>query len=216
MGPICLQGGAEFQRGCESMDVAVLSAAPSRGGDGPRVVIAPFAGRAGREREIAGANGRRWYAGLGARPPVVVLDEAEPFAEALADPQPTLLVLPGGSPARLLAALQPHRLALADFVRRGGAVSGASAGAMVLCRWTVLPEARPHVVAGLAVADVDIVLPHYRGNTAWLNGARQVLPSDAVALGLPERSGILLRSGGSREALGVEPYVTIALDGADA
>ncbi len=55
-----------------------------------------------------------------------------------------LLVLPGGSPSRLLAALQDTAVGelVATLLADGGVVSGSSAGAMVLCDWTVLPDRR--------------------------------------------------------------------------
>jgi len=122
-----------------------------------RVLVAPFAGRPGRERHVAGGNADRWYRGLGARSVTVVTDEGDAFGAALdglhgpdgGDPAAgrrpdggDLLVLPGGSPARLLGAIAPHRAALAAALGRGVVVSGASAGAMVLCGWTVLEPVR--------------------------------------------------------------------------
>jgi hypothetical protein len=210
---ICLQGGAEFQSGCEQMDAAMLAtawfASPDGAAGSPRVVIAPFAGRPGREREVAGRNAERWYRALGADDVTVVVDEGDPFAEALTGAD--LLVLPGGSPARLLDALLPH----ADRLRAAGdgstAISGASAGAMVLCRWTVLPEGRTRIVPGLGIAGIDLVLPHYRGSTGWLDGARRVLPDAAVVLGLPERSGVILRPDGTRLPVGVAPVEQVTL-----
>ncbi|MFZ0157880.1 MAG: Type 1 glutamine amidotransferase-like domain-containing protein [Kineosporiaceae bacterium] len=195
---VCLQGGAEFQPGCESMDTAMLA----RPGLTPRrVVVAPFAGRPGRERQIAARNAERWYRSLGARDVVAVLDDTQPFADALTEED--LLVLPGGSPARLLEALTPHADGLRAALARGTAISGASAGAMVLCRWTVLPAVPPRVVPALAMVAVDLVLPHYRGRSGWLRAARTVLPADAVVVGLPERSGIVVRPDGSRHQVGL-------------
>ncbi len=193
---ICLQGGAELQPGCEEMDTAVLAAA----GPGP-VRIAAFAGRPGRERQVAGQNALRWYRALGAGDVAVV--EAEEDLPAALDGA-ALLVLPGGSPARLLGALRPHREHLVSALEAGLAISGASAGAMVLCRWTVLPEGHRRTEAALGLADVDLVLPHYSGSGAWLKGAADVLPDGARVLGLPERSGLLLTAAGE-QMLGVSP-----------
>ncbi|HEX8498317.1 MAG TPA: Type 1 glutamine amidotransferase-like domain-containing protein, partial [Actinomycetales bacterium] len=172
-GDVCLQGGAELQPGCESMDTAMLL-----GPDGAprRVLVAPFAGRAGREQEAAGGNARRWYTGLGAVDVTVSADEPGAFAEALRLLGDGLLVLPGGSPARLLEALAPHAVALREAVAGGLAVSGASAGAMVLCQHTVLPGGTPRVVPGLGLVPVDLVLPHYRGSRDWLEAARPSMP----------------------------------------
>ncbi len=205
-GPVCLQGGAELQPGCEGMD-RLLLLGPD---DVPRrVLVAPFAGRQGREQETAGANARRWYRGLGAEVVDVASEDgfADELARAMADGG--LLVLPGGSPSRLLDVLAPHRDALERAVAGGMPVSGASAGAMVMCRWTVLPDRGREVVAGLALAPVDLVLPHFGGDTGWLQSARDRLPAEPDVLGLPERSGVVIRADGSREAVGVNPVVAV-------
>ncbi len=202
---MCLQGGAEFGPGCEPMDAAMLQ--PAGGGGGPRrVLVAPFAGRPGRERQLAGANARRWYRGLGATEVDLVLDE-DGFAQAL--DRAELLVLPGGSPSRLLEALAPQAEAIQAANVRGTAVSGASAGAMVLCRWTVLPDAGLRVAPGLGLVPVDLVLVHYRGSRAWLDAAAASLPADALVLGLPERSGAVVGPDGSWHGTGVEPVVRV-------
>lgn len=205
-GDVCLQGGAELQPGCEDMDRTMLL----RPDGGPRrVLVAPFAGRPGREQDTAARNARRWYGGLGAaRVDVATEDD---LAGGLADGG--LLVLPGGSPARLLDALAPHRDALERAVASGLAVSGASAGAMVLCRWTVLPDRMNEpgraVAAGLGLVLVDLVLPHYRGGSEWLDSARERLPATPDVLGLPERSGVVVRADGGRDQVGVSPVVTL-------
>jgi cyanophycinase-like exopeptidase len=212
-GDVCLQGGAEFGPGCESMDAAMLYRPDVVAGEARRVLVAPFAGRPGRERQVAGANARRWYAGLGATEVDLVLDEGG-FAEALVRAE--LLVLPGGSPARLLEALRPHADALRSAVEGGTAVSGASAGAMVLCRWTALPDAGMRVVPGLGLVPVDLVVVHYRGSRAWLDAAARSLPpgslpSDALVLGLPERSGAVVGPSGDWHGAGVDDVVQLVV-----
>ena len=204
-GVVCLQGGAEFQPGCESMDTAMLL-----GPDGAarRVLVAPFAGRPGREQQIAAGNARRWYLSLGAQDVAVALEESDAFSEALVDAE--LLVLPGGSPARLLGALTPQVDLLRSASARGMAISGASAGAMVLCRWTVIPGAAQRVAAGLGVVPVDLVVPHYRGWGGWLEAALPVLPPDPLVLGLPERSGVVVRPDGSWDPVGVDLVTALA------
>ena len=81
---------------------------------------------------------------------------------------------------------------------------------MVLCRWTLLPEGTADVVPALGLVDVDLVVPHHRpGATSWLDRARPLLPADPVVLGLPERSGVVLRGDGTRVAAGVAPVVDL-------
>jgi peptidase E len=175
------------------MDAALLAAAPGR-----RVTVLPYALRPGRDRDQAGTAAARWFQELGCEDVRVAVDETDDKAFAEAD----VLVLPGGSPARLLAALRPHAGTLRAAVDGGAALLGAGAGAMVLCRWTVLPEGRPTVEPALGLVDVDLVLPHYGGSDAWLRWARADLPAGSVALGLPERSGVIV-DGGHRRSAGV-------------
>jgi hypothetical protein len=172
------------------------------------VLVLPFAASAGFERRTAADNARRWYTGLGAPRVDVVLDDGPDLAPVLATAAagPTLVVLPGGSPQRLLEALAPHTAVLQSAVANGVAVSGASAGAMVLCGWTVLPGRRLRVVRALSIVDVDLVVPHYREGTSWVEAAAGALPEDAVVLGLPERSGAVLTPRGELVAVGVEPF----------
>ena len=205
-GVVCLQGGAEFGPGCEPMDTATLYRAD---GVPRRVLIAPLAGRPGREREVAAANARRWYVGLGARDVTVTLQESA-FAAALADAE--LLVLPGGSPSRLLEALGPHEAAMRSSSERGMAINGSSAGAMVLCRTTALPGSAVRVVPALGLVPIDLVIPHYRGDDGWLEAARPLLPRNAVALGLPERSGALVDADGAWEPTGVAAPTLLTLE----
>lgn len=203
---VCLHGGAEFQPGCEAMDSAMI---PSAGATHDLVLVAPFAARPGREPQIAGENARRWYLALGAVRVEVAHDEGDAFRELLT--AAGLLVLPGGSPERLLDALSPLPESLRAALELGMAISGASAGAMVLCRWTVLPGAHTRVVPALGLVPVDLVLPHFTGGTRWLEPTRGVLPPDAVALGIPERSGAVVRPDGSLHGAGAEPFRYLAV-----
>lgn len=210
--PVCLQGGAEFGSRCRGMDTRALQAA-----GGGRVVVAALAGATGHEYDTATANGVRYYRGLGAGDvvgaPDARLDEAGAYAACRSA---RLLVLPGGSPARLLESLTttPVGDAVREVLERGGVVSGASAGAMVLCRWTVLPEGgAPRVVPGLGIVPWAVVVPHWRGGSRWVDAITAAVESEApddagpdaagplALLGLPEQSGLLVQ-GTSYEGLG--------------
>ncbi len=188
------------------MDVALLHRAD---GVVRRVLVAPFAGRPGREREIAAKNARRWYLELGAGEVNVALQESE-VVDALSDAE--LLVLPGGSPARLLDGLAPHEAVLRSYLEQGKAISGASAGAMVLCRWTVLPGPTARVEPALGLVPIDLVIPHYRGANEWLQVARPLLPHDPVILGLPERSGVLVSSHSGWEPAGMTAIAVLGTE----
>jgi hypothetical protein len=82
---------------------------------------------------------------------------------------------------------------------------------MVACRWTVLPGVTVKVVPGLALVPVDLVLPHYSGGSRWLGPIRKSLPDNAVVLGLPERSGVVIGSDGSFQGVGVSAFSTVGL-----
>ncbi len=192
-GTVCLQGGAEFSPGCREMDAALLAVA------GGPVVVTALAGAVGREYATATANGVRHFTELGADV-VGAPDVREDEAGALAALRTArLLVLPGGSPSRLLGLLQstPVGAVVADLLAAGGTVSGSSAGAMVLGSWTVLPEQPgPAVEPGLALVPGVVVVPHWRGGREdWLDAVRGTVPAGTTVLGLPEESGVVVEDG---------------------
>lgn len=190
-GLVCLQGGAEFGPDCREMDAELL-----RRADGP-VVVTALAGAVGREYATAGANGERHFRALGAD--VVVAPDAREDPEGALEVlrRARLLVLPGGSPSRLLQALRGTGLdrVVTDLLAAGGVVSGSSAGAMVLCGWTVLPDRPgPAVERGLGVVPGVVVLPHWSGSGRddWLRAVDAVAPAGVEVLGVPEQSGVLV------------------------
>lgn len=213
---ICLQGGAEFGELCRGMDADLLR----RAGDGP-VVITALAGAPGREYRTAGDNGVRHFRSLGAQDVVVAPDVREDEAGALAAlRRARLLVLPGGSPSRLLAALQdtPVGELVATLLADGAVVSGSSAGAMVLCDWTVLPDRRgPEgtvVERGLGLVPELLVVPHWSGGSSrgeWLRAVAATVPAGVRVLGLPEQSGVLV-DGQRLTAVGASA-TTVVTDG---
>jgi hypothetical protein len=165
------------------MDRAVLALT----GPGPVVVLASAAAQ-GREYATAGRNAVGYYTGLG--------------AEALAAPDPredllgaveairtaALVVLPGGSPTRLAEALV--ETALGAAVAAAPVISGASAGAMVLCSTTVLPDIAEHpLVPGMGVVPDCLVIPHFAGSLRWIEPGRD---GPRLVLGLPECSGVII------------------------
>lgn len=188
-GWVCLQGGGEFRAACREMDVELLRRAQK----GPLVVLAGAASL-GRDHDTAAANGARYYTSLGAPDVRVAPDprasgKSGPTVETL--DSAAVVVLPGGSPLRLLTMLRgPVGDALVTAHERGAALIGSSAGAMVLGEWTYLPERRAaeralSVVPGVAVA------PHWSGRSGWTDA----LPAGVVVLGIPESSGLLLGDG---------------------
>ena len=192
---ICLQGGGEFSPGCRDMDAELV-----RRAGGP-VVVTALAGAVGSDYATATANGVRHFRAVGAAEVVAAPDvRTDPEGALAALRGARLVVLPGGSPSRLLEAVQstPVGRLVLDLLADGGAVMGASAGAMVLCGWTVLPD-RPggmRVVPGLGAVPGALVVPHWSGGRAdWLDAVRTGAPDDTLVLGLPEESGVLVEDG---------------------
>jgi len=179
------------------MDAGLLGGINGRG----PVVLLPLAGAPGREYDTAAANGVRHFTDLGAEA-YAAPDARSDLPGALAALQAAgLVVLPGGSPARLLSALTSTPLgeALRDHLKAGGAVMGASAGAMVLCEHTVLPGAAARLAKGLGMVAGAMVVPHYTGPSPW----ESLAPAGVVVLGLPECSGVVVE-GSALTAVGVQ------------
>jgi cyanophycinase-like exopeptidase len=205
---ICLQGGGEFSPACRAMDRELVRRAAGR------VVVTALAGAPGSDYATATANGVGHFRAIGAGDVVGAPDAREQPEEALdAIAGARLLVLPGGSPSRLLAALQSTGVAaaIAALVEDGGLVMGASAGAMVLCPWTVLPDRRDGgelaVVPGLGLVGDVLVVPHWSGGSSrgdWLRSIDAGAPATTTVLGLPEESGVLV-DGDLLTAVGTTP-----------
>ena len=196
-GPVLLQGGGELSPGCRDMDRVLLDRAP-----GP-VLVLPLASTPGRDHDLTLARATSYYRHLGAE----VLPQG-PGVERVAEA--AVVVLTGGSPSRLRQALvgTPPGTALVEHVRRGGAVSGASAGAMLLGAWTVLPEEGHRLDTGLGLAGDVVVVPHWEGpRKEWLAAIDR-----GTVLGLPEESGVLLDDEGVTP-LGRSPSVVVGHDG---
>lgn len=207
MGLICLQGGNEFAPGCREMDAYLLE----RAGGGP-VVLLPLAAPKGDQYDTAGRNGATYLAALGAQDVTVAPDAREDMAGAVAAVGgAALLVLPGGSPRRLRDAVRGtplHDAVRAVAEDEDRVVMGSSAGAMVLCARTVLPEDRVEVEDGLGVVGDFTVIPHFDGTKPdW----ERVLAPYGDVLGIPECSGVLL-DGEAVTAVGREAATLVGAD----
>jgi peptidase E len=165
------------------MDRAVLELA----GPGP-VVVLPSAAAQGREYATAGANAVAYYRDLGADVTVAADPREDLLGAVEAIRTAALVVLPGGSPARLVEALV--ETALGAAVAAAPALSGASAGAMVLCATTVLPDVADHpLVPGCGVVPDALVVPHFAGSLRWIEPGHD---GPRLVLGLPECSGVII------------------------
>jgi putative intracellular protease/amidase len=204
MGLICLQGGNELTPACRDMDALLLDAA----GGGP-VAVLPLANDLGREYDTTAAEAVRHFTALGASG-VLVADPGKPH-EAANDA--AFLYLPGGSPDRLRKALVGTELG--DAVLRAAqdpdrVVAGSSAGAMLLCAWTLLRENGMHAGSGLGAVPDFAVVPHYDGpRPDW---EPLLLAKGVDLLGIPEASGVLL-DGEDVTAVGAAPSTLITAEG---
>lgn len=204
MGLICLQGGDEFTPACRAMDTTLLDAA-----HGGPVAILPLASAPGYEYDSAAADAVRHFTGLGATH-VTVADPAAPHEAAATA---ALLVLPGGSPRRLRDAV--YGTPVGEAIRDAAddpdrVVMGASAGAMLLCAWTVLPENGLTVAEGLGVIADFGVVPHYAGpRPPWETA---LLDKGVDVLGIPEWGGVLI-DGADVTAVGAEAATLVTDEG---
>lgn len=202
-GIVCLQGGGEFSSACDEMDAELLALTSGA------VAVIALAAPPGEAYRRAGAHGVSHFRRLGADafevPDPRQVDLREGALEGVG-----LVVLPGGSPAGLLQGLERTGVdaLLIEHAAGGGAVMGASAGAMVLGSWTVVPDDGFRLAPGLGLAPGVVVVPHWKGPRAdWLKTLDDEV-DNALVLGIPEESGILLENGQLR-ALGRRPTVIV-------
>ena len=185
------------------MDAALVQEAHRSARTGP-IVISALAGAPGREYDTANNNGIRHFSAIVEslttdHEPLSVIaapDARADSAGALAALESaSIIVLPGGSPSRLLSALQDFAVdaLLRRFLDSGGILMGASAGAMVLCERTWLPD-RGRIADGLGLVPHALVLPHWSpdglSRLASFGGAG----TGINVLGLPEQSGVMVEN----------------------
>ena len=205
-GTICLQGGREFGSSCRDLDMAVLGLTPM----GPIVVLAGAASP-GRDYATASRNAARYYGGLSGDPAVPAPDPREDLdgcLEVLA--QADMVVLPGGSPSELLrVCTELGDGAVADALlarhRAGATISGASAGAMVLCARTWLADGDGGIADGLGLVP-GLALPHHEPGREDRAGT----PPDLPLWGLPECGGVIVTDDGVVAAGRGEPVLVTA------
>jgi cyanophycinase len=186
---VCLQGGNELMPASRDMDAELLAMA----GGGP-VVVVPLASTPGADYERAGAHAIAYFTDLGADADVAPDARKDAAGASRAVDAAGYVVLTGGSPRTLRDALVATGLGerIIAAAQRGVLVMGSSAGAMVACRTTLLPQWRgnPNVGDGLGLIDGYVVVPHFDGRrAAWVRAGLAAAPA---VLGIPENSGVLV------------------------
>lgn len=154
------------------------------------VAVLAGAARVGSDYAGASQRARTHYEALDAS--VAVVPDPREDLDAALEALGTdigLIVLPGGSPSGLLDVLTgPVGDRLVQLHSTGTSVSGASAGAMVLCASTALPDRRdgPGTAPALGLVP-GLALPH------WTPGSERRWPvPDVLLWGLPECGGALI------------------------
>ena len=193
------------------MDELLLSLAPP----GP-VVVVPLASAPGSDYSRTAANASRYFTGLGAE----VVTPDDPRRDAADTTQALdgagMVVLTGGSPRRLRDDLVATGLdeRIRARHRAGALVMGSSAGAMVACATTLLPQWRgnPNSGPGIGLVTGRVVVPHFDGKrTGWVRAGLAVEP---VVLGIPECSGVLI-DGDTLTSVGVALSTSITAEGSE-
>lgn len=182
----------EFLPVAEPFDRALLAAAR-----GPRIALVFAADPRGAPHSAK--LGTAHYRRLGAQPSVAdVLIRDDATAESL--PDCDVLFLAGGSPAALVATLRdtPFWEEALGRWREGLSLAGSSAGAMALCRHTLVPEPgdrRPsRWETGLGPIERLALAVHARSApTGWLEHVNKTAPVSVV--GLDEGVGVVLAAG---------------------
>jgi cyanophycinase len=198
-GPLALVGGAEFTEGNAEQDRVLADAVAGR----PAYVVCA----AVREHpEQAVATARRWFATLDVDiAELRVRSRSDASADATVDAARAagLIYLAGGDPGRTVQLLAgtPVWDAIVTAWRGGAALAGSSAGAMALCRWTLIRDRWPQhdtrrPTDALGVVPDSALLPHFDTfGERWIPSAQQALGADVTLIGVDERSAAVWRHG---------------------
>lgn len=192
-GLLVLAGGHEHRGASRVIDRAVVRMldAPQ-----PRVAVVPAASSI-RKRPAVEMLARRYWTTLGADVDLIPLDLTSSAQPPAALREADLIVLPGGHPARLAyaarRALWPH---IIRRWRQGAALSGSSAGAMVLCEWRqqLAPPHALRMVKGFGLVKACAAAPHFNRPVIrrWALTVSYTLPRLTV-LGIDEYTAIVGR-----------------------
>lgn len=211
-GPVALLGGHEHRRGSEAIERTLLEQV---GVTAPQVTVLPVASAA-RQRGMAAALARTYWTNLGASVRIAVPDAngSRHALDAISDAD--VIVLTGGVPNRLVAALgaSPVWDAILERWRQGAGLAGSSAGAMSLFAWRIrlYPPNPLDLIPGLGPFDGYVTAPHFSRFRAgrWAASLRRRF-GDLGVLGLDEGTAVVGRGG--RFTVAGSGAVTIIEDG---
>jgi cyanophycinase len=201
LGTLALVGGGEWTAPCRALDERLLARAGST-----EVVVLPTAA-AFEHPERALARAEEWFGGLGGT--VRGLDvlnrrdaEAEPNVTAVREAR--FVYLADGSPLHLRSVLKGSALyeALVQAYTHGAVVAASGAGATLLCDPMVDPRGGAYTV-GLGLVPNLAVFP-YHGTAADHIRERSIdlLPADALLVGLDEGVALVREGDGAWEVWG--------------
>jgi cyanophycinase len=198
-GPLALVGGAEFQPGNWEQDLILAEAAAGRA-----AYVVCSANRT--HPEAAAATARRWFARLEVDMTelrVRTRGDASAPATVEAARSAGLVYLAGGDPGRAVQVLRgtPVWVAIVAAWQDGAALAGSSAGAMAMCRWTLIRDRWPgrdtrRPVEALGLIPDCAVLPHFDAfGEHWIPSAQQELGERVPLVGVDERTAAVWRRG---------------------
>jgi cyanophycinase len=192
-GYLLLEGGAEFGGQMAAPDLRAIELA---GGLDVPLHILPTAAAKDHNHLRAGANGVRWFTGLGATDvtSLELIDRVsanrKDIVEALR--KSCLIYLLGGFPGYLYQSLRKSlswTAALAAY-GSGAVIGGSSAGAMVLCEHFYDPEIDA-VSGGLSLIPKACIIPHHDTfGKSWVSRLIHWVPED-VLIGIDEQTGVI-------------------------
>lgn len=201
-GPLALVGGDEFHPGNEAQDGILRDAAAGRA-----AYVVATAARTGGDAAVGAA--RRWFATLGieiSELRVRTPGDARSTAVAAEASAAGLIYLAGGDPGRVVEVLRgtPVWDAIVAAWRGGAALAGSSAGAMALCRWSLVRAGWPghstrRPADALELVPDCAVLPHYDTfGAGWIPSAHAALGEGALLVGIDERTAAVFGDGAWR------------------
>ena len=195
-GIIALAGGAEFMESMDEVDNFLLRLL----GKDPKVVILPTAAAREDPRKAA-RNGIKHFRRLGVRSEAIMVVDHR----SANDPNLTAMLLDanmvyicGGSPAYLLSVLKESSI-MDGMLRRyeeGVAITGSSAGAMVLCEKMHAPRDNAPWVDSIGLVKGIAVLPHFeRAAPKRISEALNSAPGGIKLCGIDEGTAAVYYNG---------------------